>query len=107
MKDFSKPVPVEDAELTFGGDMTKLLPDYKLVPDEFKNHHNQWHKLVDTRFFQGFSGDVTVDPKEGIDPNLAIRHIKAILRSWSPKHEHKTAGCAYLLSLWFKSFNAG
>jgi len=40
-------------------------------------------------------------PKEGIDPQMAFRHIKACLGDWGPKHEHKFAGCAYLLSLWF------
>jgi len=42
-------------------------------------------------------------PNDGIDQNKALRHIKAILGSFEPKHEHKEAAAAYLLSLWFKS----
>jgi len=40
--------------------------------------------------------------KPGIDRKAAIRHIKAIMASYAPKHEHKEAGCAYLFALWFE-----
>jgi hypothetical protein len=30
-------------------------------------------------------------------------HLKAIMGSFQPKHEHKTAGVAYLMSLWFEA----
>ena len=36
------------------------------------------------------------------DTNKAIRHLKAILVSYDPKHEHKEAGVAFLLSEWFE-----
>ena len=40
--------------------------------------------------------------KQGISLSLALRHLGACLSSWEPKHEHKTAGVAYLMSLWFE-----
>lgn len=43
-----------------------------------------------------------VVPKEGIDPQKALGHITAIMRSFEPEHGHKEAGCAYLCSLWFE-----
>ncbi len=40
--------------------------------------------------------------KPGIDETDAKRHLKAVLGSFAPKHEHKEAACAYLMSLWFE-----
>ena len=40
-------------------------------------------------------------PKEGVDTKKALRHVKAVLGSWEPKHEHKEAGVAFLLNEWF------
>jgi hypothetical protein len=42
-----------------------------------------------------------IKPKEGVDVDKALRHIQAIMRSYQPKHEHKEAAVAYLLSQWF------
>jgi len=42
-------------------------------------------------------------PKEGVDKDKAMRHIKAIMASWRPKHEDKEAACAFLFSEWFES----
>lgn len=95
-----KPQEVSQAELAFGGDMAKLLPLYTQIPDEFKRGGGKWNKLASTWFFRGIK-NVVWTPKPGIDEGMALRHIKAILSSWEPKHEHKEAGVAYLLSLWF------
>ena len=94
------PAEVSQLELAFGGNMAKLLPPYESVPAEFKGHNGKWNNLVSTWFFQGLKNAVWT-PKPGIDKDKALRHIKAILGSWEPKHEHKEAGVAYLLSLWF------
>jgi hypothetical protein len=45
--------------------------------------------------------------KEGVDGNLAFRHLSAIQRSFTPKHEHKEAAVAYLASLWFEDVDYG
>ena len=49
----------------------------------------------------GASG-VRQDVNEYIDPEAVNRHTRACLRSFEPRHEHKIAGVAYLLSLWFR-----
>jgi hypothetical protein len=36
-----------------------------------------------------------------MEAQAAMRHVQYCMRSFEPKHEHKEAGCAYLLSLWF------
>jgi hypothetical protein len=40
-------------------------------------------------------------PREGVDPEKAFRAIKATLGSFAPKHQHKEAAVAYMLSCWF------
>ena len=98
-----QPIDVTDLDLTFGGKIEQLLPEYNKIPDDFKERNN-WTDIIDTWFFQGLPKETEIIPKEGIDPSKALRHVQAIMRSFRPKHEHKTAGCAWLLSLWFDKF---
>ena len=104
--DISKmlPVPVTGVDMAFGGDMDKLLPDYDSIPEEFKSgcNSNKWNKLFSNWFFYGLDEDTDFIPKEGIDVDAALKHISSIMRSWQPKHEHKEAGIAFLLQLWFE-----
>jgi hypothetical protein len=76
------------------------MPKYEDIPDEFKRGHNKWCQLVSDAFFCGIK-DIKFKPKEGVDEKKAWRHFRTILGSWEPKHEHKEAACAYLLSQWF------
>lgn len=101
MNKFNKPQVVEGIDLAFGGDMKKLLPPMSEIPEEFQRNKTEWNKLVSTWFFRGLKSFDCV-PKSGIDKGVALGHISAIMRSWEPQHEHKEAGCAYLLSLWFE-----
>lgn len=96
------PKELSDVERAFGGKMSELLPEWGEIPESFRdmNDRSKWSQLVSDWFYCGLKG-MKLAPKEGIDANKAIRHIKAILASWEPKHEHKFAGCAYLMSLWF------
>lgn len=98
-----QPIEVTQVDMTFGGDMNKLLPAYNTIPEEFKNSYNNYSDFISHWFFNGLSDKdmERLTPKEGIDATKAMRHIAAIMRSWAPKHEHKTAGCAYLLSEFF------
>lgn len=96
-----KPQVVQDADIIFGGDIEKLMVPMEEIPKEFKSSHNKWVWIFSTWFFSGIPGAV-FEPADGIDSKLALRHISAIMRSWAPQHEHKTACCAYLMSLWFK-----
>lgn len=103
---FSKPTPVLGVAVALGAnssELEKLLPKYEDIPDEFKGFNmNKWEKLVSTWFFNGLPNTDMLVPKPGINKLLALAHVKAVLGSFAPKHEHKTAGCAYLLSLWFE-----
>lgn len=103
MKQFDKPQKVDGPAKAFGGDMQKLLPKYAELPDEFKRHDGtRWNKIVSTWIFNGLPKGTRFITHEGIDAQEAINHIRAILASWEPKHEHKESGAAYLMSRWFK-----
>lgn len=96
-----KPQDVNGVDLAFGGDMNKLLPKWDEIPDEFKRYGNKWVKVVSDWFYCGLV-KAEWKPKPGIDEKNALRHVKACMGSWEPKHEHKEAGCAYLLSEFFE-----
>ena len=85
---------------SFPGNVDGWLPPYEEIPAEFKKL-NQWTKLISSWFFNGLSKDTEFYPKPGIDSNAALRHVGYCMRSWEPQHEHKEAGCGYLMSLWF------
>ena len=96
-----KPQKIDDALLAFPASVSKLMIPYKDIPEEFKDSYNKWAKIQRDWFFKGLSDHTEFLPKEGIDANTAIRHLMAIQRSYEPKHEHKEACVAYLMSLWF------
>lgn len=95
-----KPVKVTDVDVVFGGNLSKLLPSMKDIPEEFKEGNTKWNKVIEDWFFNGLN-DCKWKPKKGINTKDAVRHIAAILISYDPRHEHKMAGCAYLLSQFF------
>ena len=83
--------------------MVKLLPKWDTIPDEFRrNRGTKWNEIQSRWFYRGLPKETQFIPKEGIDVNIAIRHLKAIQGSFEPKHEHKEAGVAWLMSLWFE-----
>ena len=91
---FSQPM-----EVTHSTNVRTLLPKINELPDEFENHY-KWKKTVSTWFFEGMRKDAFT-AKEGIDKDKAFKHLAAVISSWDLKHEHKTDGAAYLMSLWF------
>lgn len=78
------------------------LPPYEEIPEEFKRTKTKWNHVVCEWFFKGLPKGTKFVPKEGIDRERALRHIQTCLGSFEPKHEHKEAGVAYLMSLWFE-----
>lgn len=97
-----KPHNVSKLEMAFAAHVSHLMPPYESIPDEFKNGRTKQNEIVARWFFSGLPGGTKFVPKEGIDAAAALNHIKTILRSYEPKHEHKEAACAYLLDQWFE-----
>lgn len=95
------PQSIDDATFAFPASVEHLMPKYAEIPKEFKQWQGtKWNQFFDDAFFSGVK-NVSFKPKPGIDAKAAWRHVQTIMRSFEPKHEHKTAACAYLLSLWF------
>lgn len=100
---------VTTADIAFGGDMKTLLPKWEDIPEEFKKS-NKWTPVFTTWMFKGLPSDVEFHGKEGVDPKKAFNHIRAIMVSFAPKHEHKEAGITYLMDQWFteiKNYEGG
>ena len=105
MTDWSKPVPVSDIVLAFpAGVIGTLLPPVEDIPKEFFAE-NKWTRLADLCFAGSPPPGVLVTPKAHFesphDYAPVVRQLKACLGSFDPKHEHKIAGVAYLMSLFF------
>ena len=107
MSKWNIPKVVSALDLGFGPkDLKEYLPAWEEIPQEFKDERvevKKWIQIVNDWFFSGMH-NLVATPKVGIEKNIAIRHIKIILGSFEPSHEHKTAGVAWLLSMWFDVF---
>lgn len=100
---WSQPVEVSDAQVAFPANLERLLPPMNEIPEELRYRSGTaWNRIVGRWFFTGLRGRFVW--KEGIDGEAAMRHLRACMGSWEPKHEHKEAGVAYLLSLWADRF---
>jgi hypothetical protein len=98
--DWSLPKPVSDVQFAFPANIIgTLIPEWDDLPDEFRNRTSGYEELAGHACFNnvGFRSDSLL---EGIDIELANRQLNAIARSFQPKHQHKEAAIAYLLSLW-------
>ena len=97
-----KIIDVSDLDVAFGGKIKELMPRMEDIPKEFKTGRTKWNKITSRWFFAGLSKNTVFSPKEGVDTRKALKHVSAILGSFEPKHEHKEAGVAFLLSEWFE-----
>ena len=79
----------------------EIMPPMDHIPKEFKHDGNKWVRVVHDWFFFGMK-KCKWTPKAGVDTGKALAAISACIGDFGPSHEHKTAGCAYLLSEWFE-----
>lgn len=87
--------------LAFGPrSISDLIPKREDIPADFWYSRTKWNKIVSDWFFCGLE-EVKFFPKDGIDAEMAFQHLRAVISSWSIKHEDKEAFAAYLMSLWF------
>jgi hypothetical protein len=99
---------LDRADVVFGN--VKHMPRYETLPPDFKRHNgNDYVKAVSSWFFSGAKNspngiiidDMKFTAKPGVDAGKALAAIRAVLGSFEPKHEHKEAACAFMLSEWF------
>ena len=98
------PIPeVTDIDIAFPA--RPPLPAWDDIPEDFRRERGDakdWCEIVNRMFFEGGSlVDFGIVPKKGLDLKAAMRAIRVCLGSFEPKHEHKAAGVAYMLSEWF------
>lgn len=93
--------PQETPERGIMFKVAHLMPPWEEVQHLY-NSHDPWEDLFESWFFSGFRG-FQVDSNDGIDPNAALKHVRCVMRSFEPSHEHKTASCTFLLKEWFRA----
>lgn len=105
------PTDINRTDIAFG--RIKHMPKYEDVPAEFKafmrRGQNPFCDAVSHWFYSGAKGvpnGVEIDgktfvAKPGVNAAQALGAIQAVLGSFEPKHEHKEAACAFMLSEWF------
>lgn len=93
---------VTGLDLAFPATVKHLMPKYEDIPEEFLHWspNDKWQKFFGDMFYHGIK-IVELKPKDGIDGQDALRHLRVIAGSFEPKHEHKEAAVAYLASQWF------
>ena len=103
-------IPELDRVSVAFGDI-KHMPKYETLPEEFRRHNgNDYCRAISSWFFSGAKGtadgliidNMKFTAKPGVDRAKALAAIKAVLGSFEPKHEHKEAACAFMLSEWFE-----
>ena len=93
---------ISDLDFAFPSDALEWMPKKEDIPEQFWRGSTEWNKIVSTWFFRGLPGTSDFIPKDGVDAKKALRAVKATMGSFAPKHEHKEAACAYMLSEWFE-----
>ena len=92
---------VSRLDLAFGN--VNHLPPMSEIPDRFTRSNDPYVKFIFEWFFSGRNPEdmARLTEKPGVDRYMAICAIRAALASFKPRHGHKVAGCAFLLSEWF------
>jgi hypothetical protein len=107
MTELAWPVPeINDMTLAFPAYALDWMPEYDAIPDEFKDRHSreaEWIQIANYWFANGLNDKVEFYAREGVDAKAAFRALQATLGSYQPKHEHKIAAVAYMMSCWFSS----
>lgn len=100
--DSTKPIRPEDVasitqlELAFG--TTRFLPAEDAIPQEFYSARNIYVQIITAIFLGGAIPDGEITIHDGIEAETLNRFIRAHVASFEPRHQHKIAGVAYLLS---------
>lgn len=81
------------------GARLKDYPKYEDIPEVFRRGNTPFNKAVSSLFFTGGSlQDHGLKLKAGTDRGEFFTALRALLTSFDPKHEHKEATAAWLLS---------
>lgn len=101
------PLTLSDLDLAFPAHALDWMPEWDALPEEWRDPDGWEVKLWRDIFFRSSNEDfdweaLKLIPVEGIDPEVAWRHLIAITSSYAPKHQHKEAALAFLTHHWFQ-----
>lgn len=98
---FDQPHAVSDAQRAFPA---RVVGSYLPPPEWFTEDGvpAAWGNFAEA-LFAGIASDISLIPRDGVDPAAAWDHATMILGSYQPKHEHKISGVAWLLWHWFSA----
>jgi len=102
-----KPQVIDKLTEIFPAQLGDLIPKYEDIPEEYihsyggSDHMKKMRRLFGDCFYYGLT-ELNLIPQEEIDKDIAWRHVRCVMASFEPKHEHKEAACVYMLSEWFK-----
>jgi hypothetical protein len=106
---WQRPLAVSQHDIRVNGqDQTEtFLPAWNEIPSEFRQERGEACQWVDaiTHFFFCGARNIKMTCCDGITQTDIMPHLKLNLRSFDSSHERKTAGCAWLLSLWVTSLS--
>lgn len=86
------------ADVAFPARVLDIMPSYEVAASAKVDP--KWSRLFSDWFYYGLDS-LEITPREGVDVHAAKRHLAAVLGSFEPKHEHKTAAFAFLCNEWF------
>lgn len=98
-----EPIVVDDTDMVFGGRVRPLMPKMEDIPEQYKKRGGPYDDLVTAWFYGGLKQIIPKRRDGGLSTDVMLRHIRTILVSFQPKHEHKTAAIRFLLDTWFES----
>ncbi|MDD4865702.1 MAG: hypothetical protein PHQ28_00795 [Mycobacterium sp.] len=102
---YAQPRQVDDVLLAFPATLGDLLPPEELIPADYSNRR-AWLRFQHDWFVGALPADCEMHAADGIDAEVAGRHLSAIQRSFESKHQHKAAAVAWLASRWFTRITA-
>lgn len=82
-------------ELAFSTE--RLLPAWDDIPEDFKRG-NIYTELASAIFYGTAIPQGTLALNEGFDGEALNKCVRAHLKSFGPKHEHKMAGVGYMIA---------
>lgn len=98
---FDQPQVVSGVLHAFPAQLGGLIPKQDLIPEDFERGRTKWNKFVTDWFFTGWPEDRFLYARPDVDAEVAFVHLDTIMRSFEPKHEHKEAAVAWLMSRWY------
>lgn len=105
--DYSNPdnLPeLTDADISFGSAFK-----FMIVSDQIPEPDNKWRDLFNKLFYGHYKSneEIVFDTREELsfDQNMKYhRFVASVMRSFSPKHEHKEKFVAHIFSIWLTGY---